>query len=134
MDTWEYIRICVHSKKNLHNLGEKRRCVINHGPQILPIRKNRTDKQSDAHAAEQVQAASLEILLCTLKQQDKYRTCYIKKPEQIWNDEILTKRNVVIQCTVNHRIVGHMFLQPEKPRKINKNVTKRPSVGITLKK
>ena len=57
------------------------------------------------------------------KKEVQNRSGHIHKPEQIWDDKILIKRNIVVQRYMDNVVTGsHRPLQIEKPGKIDEGV------------
>ena len=103
---------------------------VYYGTQIRTVLINRANHQADGHTYEQ-ECAHPVIVPAVLKEEIQDRSAYIKKPENIRNDEILIKGNEIIYpCVYNMIILCYMLFQIEKPWQINKCVTKQPCVSV----
>ena len=91
-------------------------------PKICSIWKKGTDNQTDGHSHKQKTAQSV-IILPVCKKEIRNCPCHINKPEQIGNNKIFVKWNIIIQSCMHHRIISrHSLLQIKKPRQVQKGV------------
>ena len=130
MNARKYIGWCITVMDFLYQIAENVFVRIYLHPQICAIRIKRADHHADGHADKQKSTQPV-IIRFTGKEEIQHRTGYIKKPDDVGNDKVLAKWNHVIQRHMHDLIiVCDHTLQPEKIRKVEKDVPTDPDVSI----
>ena len=122
MKTWKHIRRCIRLIDPFNQLDTEVITCKYFRSQVQSIRKYRADDQKNGHTAEHDRGGFVKSLFI-IKEQISQCDCNISKPQQVRNDEIFTKRDVVIEYRMDYKIiVGHMAFQISKPWKLNKSI------------
>ena len=122
MDAGKHVGTGICPLDHGHQGAENIFVRIHRRPEVGAVGVKGADNQADGHAGEQEGAQPVKIVFI-LKKEVHYRSCHIEKPEQIRDDEVLVKRNVIVQGHMDDVVVAcHGSLQIEKPGNIQENV------------
>lgn len=122
VDAGQHVGTGVHFVKGGYHGAENIFVRVDDGAEVCAVGVDGADCQADGHACKQKGAQPVKIPLVRKKEvQDG--SGHIYKPEQIWDDKILIKRNIVVQRYMDNVVTGsHRLLQIEKPGKVDEGV------------
>ena len=130
VDAGQHVGAGVRSLDHGHQGAENILVRIHRRTEIGAVGVDGADDQADGHTDEQEGAQPVEIpLIC--KKEIQHRPRHIDEPEEVGDDEVLVKRDVVVQSHMDNMIIaGHRPLQIEKPRKVYECVQKNPRMPV----
>src|SRR5699024_9833084 len=130
MQAWEYIGACIRPVQRTHHIHENIIPFKYNRPQILTVRKYRRYDQEYGHTREHECRQLIKAFYIRKKEIQKYDGNK-KEPHQIRDDEILDKRDLLIQPDLDHMVMRRdVFLKPEEPWHIDQYIEKHPRVFI----
>ena len=129
MQTGKNIRVGVRLIEEGSQVCENVFFRIDVNSQILSIVEQRADNQKERHAAECERTELIEFSSVVEEEKNK-GTANVHEPEQVGDDKIFDKGNIVVQFTVDAGVGCHISLQPQEPRHINGRIQCGPDVAV----
>ncbi len=132
MDTWKYIRRSVRPVDRSHHIYEYIIPLENSRAQIESVGEDRAQEQEKCHPDDQKSAQTVESA-SVCEEEISRRHGYECKPQQVWNDKILNKRNIVIDRRMNQKIMDiRPAFQINKPRHIDQAIQQHPCMAVVF--